>query len=851
MTGLVNKLRFAALTAIVLLMGASCVQDASPVVTEPDPESGAPSASFTFERTKFGTEISFDATDSVDPDGTIVSWEWNFGDGESGSGQQLVHSYPSAGAYSVMLTVTDDDGNRGSATASVSLATIAGTLSFQTTSFQTTSLQSTSVQNDNSSTLVPTSTSNSSAGYVLPATDVTHSFSLSDSARSAPFVPGEIIVKFNGSSLSMQTRVPPTLTVQGRVLSQARALPLEGMALYGMGGADAEATLDLIDALNARHDVAYAQPNYLLESFLQPTDKLYEFLWHYPAIELEAAWEITTGSEGVVVAVIDSGMLMEHPDRPRNLLSGYDFVSSLDNSDGDGRDADATDPGPFTLTAYHGSHVIGTVAAAANNDYRDGPGADGIVGVNWQATILPTRALGETGTLTDIMDAMLWSAGESVPGVEDNVNPADVINMSLGGAFPCTDAPAYQDAINRVVAAGASVVVAAGNANVDASGFSPASCDNTIAVGASTQADERAFYSNWGSTVDVMAPGGDLSTDLDGDGVLDGVLSLGKDDSSGDFGFVLQSGTSMATPHVAGVIALMLAVEPSLGPGDVLQILSDTASSYTSVQCNAADPDLALDGSDCGAGRIDAYAALQAAQSFVVPPPEPEPDPGMLSFSPSPLAFGSTSTSEDVTLSNTGSTALDWRLLGFTEQPSNPEALGTAVFTIDTANGSIAAGATEPVNVGLNRSEVSAEGAYEVGFLFDTDGDPASVEASLPVTFVIGPATDVSMTGPVRVWAYLEASSVLSGVQASSGAIEDYRFSVETGSNIVLAWSDENENGEIDGGDLFGSFQNDVLVQPGSEITGVDIVLDLVQDTFEVENALPSGLSVETLEFTQ
>lgn len=645
-------------------------------------------------------------------------------------------------------------------------------------------------------------------------------FSLSSTARGAPFVPGEAIVKFTGVGIaSAGAEGPLRLMAAGRALSRSRALSLPATGLYVAPGAGRQETLVLIDALNALDDVAYAQPNYLLEPALEPSDELYPAMWHYPMIGLERAWDTTTGSSATVVAVIDTGMLMNHPDRPVNLMDGYDFVSNPDNRDGDGRDSDPTDPGPD----YHGSHVIGTIAAAANNDYDGDPDADGIAGVNWSTRILPVRALGATGETADIVDAIMWSAGEPISGVPDNANPADVILMSFGGEAACSQSPAYQDAIDKATAAGSIPVAAAGNQNRNAADFTPASCAGVITVGASDRTDERAPYSNWGTTVDLMAPGGDLSVQDD----PDGVLSLGKDSDA--FTFRFDAGTSMAAAHVAGVISLMLAIDPGLSADGVMTILSDTAESYSSLECDAGDQNLSLSGSDCGAGRIDAFAAMQKTEGTLPPPPPPS-EPGELSFSPTELSFATTLTTENVILTNTGSTMLEWELVGFSEDPANPSSLG-GVFTADPGSGTLAENEDVTMRVTLDRSTIETAGTYVVDFLFDTDGDVGTAEASLTVTFSIvsGDSGDPSeATGPSVVCAQLVSTGRFSGSERSDGVIRDYRMSVEPGENEVFAWSDENGNGAIDAGDFYGAYPSIVTASAGEVVTGIDITLDAI-----------------------
>lgn len=240
--------------------------------------------------------------------------------------------------------------------------------------------------------------------------------------------------------------------------------------------------------------------------------------WHMHGltggIRAPAAWDVATG-EGVVVAVLDTG-ITPHPDLDDNMLPGYDFISdagisrratdervpgALDH--GDWTEANACFPGaPAANSSWHGTHVAGTVAELADN------GMFG-VGVAHGAKVLPVRVLGRCGGLTsDIVDAIVWASGGSVAGVPDNTSPAEVINLSLGGVGICEAGSAIQQAIDRAVAAGTTVVVAAGNDGAPAEFFTPASCANVISVGATGFAGNVTGYTNFGDAVDLAAPGG-------------------------------------------------------------------------------------------------------------------------------------------------------------------------------------------------------------------------------------------------------------------------------------------------------------------------------------------------------
>lgn len=427
------------------------------------------------------------------------------------------------------------------------------------------------------------------------------------STQAARFVVGEIIVRFK-SGVSLQS--VETLSVGGVALQRLRPLSLANTHLY-RANLDTSGTLTAVAALLSRSDVEYAEPNYILEPFLTPNDPRYSEQWHYTAINLPQAWDGETGSNTVRVAVIDSGIFSAHTDLAGKLLPGYDFVSdSSVSGDGDGRDNNPEDTG--SNSDFHGTHVTGTVGAATNNN-------TGVAGVSWGARLVPIRALSsEGGTLADVADALRWAAGLSVAGVPTNDNPADIINMSLGGQVTCAPSSTMQQAINDVATAGKIMVVAAGNSNADASTFTPAGCSGVITVGATDQSGNRAFYSNYGARIDVMAPGGDTRNNPS-----NGVLST---INNSNYGF--KQGTSMAAPHVAGVLALMKSRKASLTPGEALTILKQTARPLSAAQCGRGS------GNDCGTGLIDARAALDRLSAPPAPALSLTAAPASLSLNP-------------------------------------------------------------------------------------------------------------------------------------------------------------------------------------------------------------------------
>jgi serine protease len=318
-------------------------------------------------------------------------------------------------------------------------------------------------------------------------------------------------------------------------------------------------------------------------------------------IRASQAWDLTP-SGAVTVAVVDTG-IRPHPDLEGKYVSGYDMVNNnFVAVDGDGRDADPADPGDADIdfdcpdsgsvySSWHGTHVAGILAARANN-------GEGIAGVAPDARIQSIRALGRCGGfVVDIADSIRWAAGVPIAGVPTNANPAKVVNLSLGGSGPCGSD--YQSAIDAAIARGVVVVVAAGNEEQPASLHRPANCKGVIAVAASNLLGDLSSYSNFGPEVAISAPGGDF-------GNLPGVLSTlnGGGTQPAVPSYAAYSGTSMAAPHVAGVVALMLARDPSLTPGQVLNKLKASSRAFPPGSACAGAVEA------CGAGLLDAANAV-------------------------------------------------------------------------------------------------------------------------------------------------------------------------------------------------------------------------------------------------
>ncbi|KCZ86678.1 S8 family peptidase [Hyphomonas jannaschiana] len=308
------------------------------------------------------------------------------------------------------------------------------------------------------------------------------------------------------------------------------------------------------------------------------------------------------GSSDVVVAVVDTGLQMNHPDiaASANIAPGWDMVSDPRmGNDGDGRDSDPNDPGdlcnpavPGAADSFHGTHVAGTIGAAASNN-----GA-GVAGGAWNVKIVPVRALGKCGgRLSDINDAIRWAAGLIPAEGEDgsevwNDNPADIINLSIGLFEYCP--ASLQDAIDSVTERGAVVVSAAGNARIDTAYYAPGGCDNVISVAAGNALGEITAYSNFGDGVDILAPGGEMARDDDNDSRPDGILSTKAstdcyDPVTGeavqDCYYAYEQGTSMAAPHVSAALALLKARDPEASSDELIETLMAATDPRTDMQC--------------------------------------------------------------------------------------------------------------------------------------------------------------------------------------------------------------------------------------------------------------------------
>ncbi|GAA2175201.1 hypothetical protein GCM10009784_16600 [Arthrobacter parietis] len=371
----------------------------------------------------------------------------------------------------------------------------------------------------------------------------------------------------------------------------------------------------VVAALNELPGIVHVQEDVLMRPLAGVNDPGFRDQWNLfgePAgLRVPAAWDRSTGA-GQTIAILDTG-ITPHTDLDANVLPGYDFVAdpAIAVDGNTGRDADPSDPGDACLdpepgaepteSSWHGTHVAGIAAAMGNN-------SKGMAGVAYRAKLLPLRVMGACGgLLSDTADAIRWAVGGTVAWTENgishtlpaNPHPARVVNMSLGAEEVCS--PYLQQAIDFAVQQGSVIIAAAGNESQPATNVMPANCHNVITVGATSRAGNHASYSNFGPEVDFSAPGGDGSTGAEN--ILSTMNSGRTAPVAEAYGYM--QGTSMAAPHVAGVAALMLSVNPALSPEDIERILADSTRPLTRACANG-----------CGTGTVDANAAVWWAAGF-------------------------------------------------------------------------------------------------------------------------------------------------------------------------------------------------------------------------------------------
>lgn len=569
-------------------------------------------------------------------------------------------------------------------------------------------------------------------------------------------------------------------------------------------------TLQLVKALRRDPEVRWAEPNRILRASAIPNDPRYgRQRWHYEMIALPAAWGVTTGSPDVVVGVVDSGIVTSHPDLVQRTVAGYDFISDVASAgDGNGLDADPTDPGaPNSGTHnFHGTHVAGTIAAQGND-------ARGVAGVAWDVRLLPVRALGVdgTGTAYDVAQAVRFAAGLANDSGSVPAKKADIVNLSLGAPGFCS--PQAQDLVDEVRAAGVIVVAAAGNAGSSAP-ETPASCTGVVSVAAVGPGGDRAPYSNHGIFVDVSAPGGDTSVDMDANGIVDGVYSTWAQKNVDGYApsYELLQGTSMAAPHVSGVIALMKSVKPSLTPAEVDALL----------QSGALTDDTGPPGrDDMGVGLINAFKSVTAVSGAVS-----SAAPAAYAY-PKNLLFGAATSEQELWVANVGGGSLgvsaittsDARRIRVQATSIDPRGLGSYAVILDRA--------------GL------ANGTYD-GWV---DVATSAGTTRIGVAFIVSGVLQVSNVGRLYVGIYdvRRQDWVSWKADRFSGASVAYEFgNLPSSDYYIAAGSDMNNDGYIcDAGEVCGWYP--VVAEPGlirarGMTTGIDFPVSF--DASRLEDSL-------------
>ncbi len=653
-----------------------------------------------------------------------------------------------------------------------------------------------------------------------------------------PFVPGasvlegEVIVRFKATAPALKQHPLPAgasaeklsglLGQRAKVLAERLGRPLtagavvgERMQLVQQAGTDAH---ELARQLAQDPNVEFAVPNARRKRWTAPNDPLYgpataatrpngpdvgQWYLRAPdatlrsAIHIEAAWLRSSGSADLVVAVLDTGVRFEHPDLGRvasggRLLPGYDFVSNPTvANDGDGRDADPSDPGDWVTAAeaatttfrgcavgrssWHGTATASLVGAATNN-------AIGMAGVAPGVRVLPVRVLGKCfGVDSDILAAMQWAAGISIAGVPDNPNPARVINMSLGSGGACS--AAYQSVVDTLTARGVVVVAAAGNSTGEPTG-SPANCRGVVGVAAVRHAGTKVGFSDLGADITIAAPGGNCVNVTAGSPCLYPILAATQTGTQGPVATAAGStwsdsqnitvGTSFASPLVAGVVGLVLSAQPSLTVAQLSALLQRTARAFPSsgadngvsdpnpvpacvaprtgvqqAQCycpNPGDSNYPL----CGAGLLDAGAAVAAAVISTQ---------AQIASSPSALVAGNTialSAAGSVAASGAHIVAWSWSLVNA---------------------GSTGAAFSSATNASSATLSTSAAGSLTVRLtVTDNQGASGSAESSMIVAAAPvspptsgGAATSAGTGGGAWAPAWLLGLALIVGLLAAAG----------------------------------------------------------------------------------
>ena len=617
-------------------------------------------------------------------------------------------------------------------------------------------------------------------------------------AQAAPTPSGaagaRVIVKFKADSALLRKQAASAAerhSARALALGARVGLPLaagQGIAertqVVFASGMSSEA---LAARLAKEQDVEYAVPDRRKQRAAAATDPLYAASasispasgqWYLrppnatlvSAINAEQAWNLSTGSANVIVAVLDTGVRTDHPDLAGKFVNGYDFVgpdrddfgnvlspvSYLSAKDNDGYDNDPSDEGDGiteteantvgglfygctesdgaggyleSTSSWHGTQVSGIIGALTNNGI-------GMASVGRNVRVLPVRVLAKCGGWdSDILAGMRWAAGLSVPGVTDNANPAWVINMSLGGSGTCS--PAYADVVRQINALGTVIVASAGNgAGLPVS--EPANCEGVIGVAGLRHAGSKVGYSDMGPEVSISAPAGNCVTDTgaclypilttSNAGSFDPVTNAANGSIYTD-AFNITIGTSFSAPLVAGTAALMLSIRPELSPTEVRRLLMNSSRLFPALQGVPMCPQMNAAGEcncttdTCGAGMLDAASAVAAANGPIVriglTPAQPQAGSALtLDSLQTSVISGRTIASRQWTLVDGGGIVSPSAVSGATGDSLSltPSAGGTFVVSL-TVTDNTGMSDTQTVEVSVVNPQSSGGGALGLGWL--------------------------------------------------------------------------------------------------------------------------------------
>jgi len=679
---------------------------------------------------------------ATDANGDAITYAWSTSGGTLTrvSDTQYTLVANAAGSYVVSVQATDANGATTVGTSTISSFGAAATLGGVTGAFRVP--RTTFRQGDDGPT---------DSGNILDAPlslmSTGRDLSRAVAAKPAPttcsrdeFVVGELIVGLSGGMSAANVAAANGLSVKK---GGAGSMALLSLNVADLSQADALAkTRTACQNLNGKAGVSFADLNGVNKTMsTTPNDPRYSDQWHYPQMNLPQAWDLTTGSTSVIVAVLDTGIVANHPDLSSRLVSGYDFVSDATGgcdgealSNSNNIDSNPEDMADMRCVAggissqdprhggYHGTHVAGTIGAATNNGV-------GVAGVDWNAKIMPIRVLGAGGgTDYDIGQGMLYAAGLTNDSGTTPAQAAKIINMSLGGDPGESCSTAMNAVFDQVYNAGVAIFVAGGNESSKTAINPTALCNHAIAVASVGRTTAVASYSNQGPGLTISAPGGDMD-----EVESDGILSTMRDNAvAGNYTYKYSQGTSMATPHAAGVGALMLAANPNLTPVQMVSIMTQTAT------------DLGTAGTDnvYGAGLLNAYKAVIEAKKLNTAVTVTEPAVPSMALSASKLYFSENDTTANIVITNTGGGTLS--LTSVTDS----ETTGGNWMTTSTTT------ATDKITLTVTVSRTNlASGTYTGTISIASNGGNASVA----VTMQVNAPTPTAPTGCVDSTIYILA----------------------------------------------------------------------------------------------